>query len=95
MIKVIVLNVRPTYFSISYFIQEYDKMPPIYSSPRSIEASNDSESENRPTLPIDLSDIINNAVAKFKSSTLKNIINEKENLNSHVTFATQIKISLL
>ena len=50
-------------------------MPPIHSKPRSMETSNDSDtidSENRPTLSIDLSEIINNAVTKFKSSTLKN-----------------------
>ena len=50
-------------------------MPPIHSKPRSMETSNDSdtiESENRPTLSIDLSEIINNAVTRFKSSTLKN-----------------------
>ena len=50
-------------------------MPPIYSKPRSMETSNDSdtiESENRPTLSIDLSEIINNAVTKFRSSALKN-----------------------
>ena len=49
-------------------------MPPIHSKPRSMETSNDSDtidSENRPTLSIDLSEIINNAVTKFKSSTLK------------------------
>ena len=50
-------------------------MPPIHSKPRSMEASNDSDttkSENRPTQSIDLSEIINNAVTKFKSSTMKN-----------------------
>ena len=40
-------------------------MPPKHSKPRSTETSNDSdttESENRATLSIDLSEIINNAV---------------------------------
>ena len=46
-------------------------MPPIHSKPRSMETSNDSdtiESENMPTLSIDLSEIISNAVTKYKSS---------------------------
>ena len=50
-------------------------MPPIHSKPRSMETLNDSdttENENRPTLSIDLSEIINHAATKFKSSTLKN-----------------------
>ena len=49
-------------------------MPPIHSKPWSMETSNDFDtidSENGPTLSIDLSEIINNAVTKFKSSTLK------------------------
>ena len=73
--EVVVLNVHPTYLSIPHPIEEQDKMPPIYLKPQSIEASNDSItflSENRPTLSIDLSEIINNAVTKFKSSTPKN-----------------------
>ena len=42
-------------------------MPPIHSKPWSIETSNDSdttESENRSTMSIDLSEIINNVVTK-------------------------------
>ena len=58
-----------------------------------METSNDSdtiESENRPALSIDLSEIIINAVTKFKSSTLKNN-KRKENLNSHVAFVRKVK----
>ena len=49
-------------------------MPPLHSKPWSTETSNDSnttESENRQTLSIDLSEI-NNLVTNFKTSSLKN-----------------------
>ena len=67
-------------------------MPPIHSKPRSMETSNDSdtiESENRPTLSIDLSEIINNAVTKFKSSALKNN-KQKRKFKFHVAFVRKM-----